>query len=320
FAAALVAAACVGVLALGVCAWVLRYRPRHLIRAEYGRQRRQLRLTVHRARIDGLLWCWTERAGTDAAAPPIVMLHGYTGSKENWYRLVRELDARYPLVMPDLPGWGDSERIVDADHGFVAEAAHVAAFLRHLDVGPVVLLGHSMGGGIAALVAARHPDLVARVGLLDAAGVHFQDNAFGLAVLDGRNPFGVVDAASLEHYLGILFHQRRARPPMPWPGAFALIGHRRSEGAFEQSVLDRIGRSDERFAPGDAAGDIRQPALLVWGAHDAVIDPSAMALYAARMPQARQVLLDRSGHMTLMEQPRDVADAVHWLIERGTPA
>src|SRR5690606_22199271 len=96
--------------------------------------------------------------------------------------------------------------------------------------------------------------------------------------------------------------------------------HRRSEGVFEQSVLDRIGRSDERFAPGDAAADIRQPALLVWGAHDAVIDPSAMDLYAARMPQARRVVLADSGHMILMEQPREVVDAVHWLIEQGTPA
>ncbi|MCD9006089.1 hypothetical protein LDO31_07545 [Luteimonas sp. XNQY3] len=85
-------------------------------------------------------------------------------------------------------------------------------------------------------------------------------------------------------------------------------------------MLDRIGHSNKRFAPGDAAADIRQPAVLVWGAHDAVIDPSATALYAARMPQARQGLLERSGHMTLMEQPREVADAVHWLIERGTPA
>lgn len=320
FAAAPVAAACVVALGVAACAWVLFRQPRQLIRAEYARQRRRLRLQVHRALIDGLRWCWTERAGTDAAAPTLVMLHGYTGSKENWYRLVPELDARYALVMPDLPGWGDSERIANADHGFVAEAAHVAAFLRHLDAGPVVLLGHSMGGGIAALVAAKYPDLVARVGLLDAAGVHFEDNDFGLAVLDGQNPFGVEDAASLERYMSVLFHVRAARPPMPWPGSIAFVRHRRAEAAFEQSVLERIGRSDERLAPGDAAADIRQPAVLIWGAHDAVIDPSAMALYAARMPQARQCLLDRSGHMTLMEQPREVADAVHWLIERGTPA
>jgi pimeloyl-ACP methyl ester carboxylesterase len=45
-----------------------------------------------------------------------------------------------------------------------------------------------------------------------------------------------------------------------------------------------------------------------------VIDPSAMDLYAATMPQARKVLLDGSGHMTVMEQPDDIADAIERLL------
>src|SRR3546814_19833403 len=52
----------------------------------------------------------------------------------------------------------------------------------------------------------------------------------------------------------------------------------------------------------DVCSSDLQPALLAWGAHDRVIDPGAMDLYAARMPQARKVLLGGSGHMTVMEQ------------------
>jgi abhydrolase domain-containing protein 6 len=248
-------------------------------------------------------------------APVLVMLHGYTGSKENWYRLCEALPRRYRLLAPDLPGWGESERVDGADYGFAAQAGRVAAFLDHVASGPVVLLGHSMGGGIAALVAARHPASVAKLALLDAAGVEFAENAFGRAVLDGDNPFSVDDAAALERYLSVLFHQRRARPPLPWPGSWAYVTHRRREAGFEQSVLERLGRSDERFLPWQEAAHIRQPTLLLWGAHDAAIDPSAMERYAQRIPQARRQLLRRSGHMTLMEEPRAVADAVMALIE-----
>lgn len=81
-------------------------------------------------------------------------------------------------------------------------------------------------------------------------------------------------------------------------------------------MLDCIGRSDSRFLPGELATQIRQPALLLWGAQDAVIDPSALDLYAWRMPQARKVLLDDCGHMSLMEYPDAVADAVIALIEQ----
>ncbi len=294
--------------------------PYLLVRAEYARQRRAGGWRRHVATVDGERWVYVERAAARAASPTLVLLHGYTGGKENWFRLATALGRDYRLVAPDLPGWGDSARDADADYGYEGEAARVAAFLRHVSGVQVVLVGHSMGGGIAAVVAARYPQLVARVALLNASGVEFADNAFGQAVLDGANPFGVRDTASLESYLGILFHDRASRPPIPWPATHAVIAHRRREGDFEQSVLDSIGRGDGRFLPGEEASRIPQPALLLWGAEDRVIDPSALDLYAARMPHARRVRLPGCGHMSLMECPGAVADAVRSLVEEGRPA
>jgi pimeloyl-ACP methyl ester carboxylesterase len=250
------------------------------------------------------------------------MLHGYTGSKENWYRVARALKGRYRMVIPDLPGWGQSERKDGADYGYVAQSARLAAFLRRPEIArnrPVALLGHSMGGGIAALTAARYPDLVARVGLLSAAGVRFQDNQFGIDVLAGSNPFGVSDDASLERYLATLFHSRETRPWAPWPASRIYIDQRRRDADFEQRVLDKIGRSDERFLPGAEAAKIAQPALLLWCREDKVIDASAMTLYAARIPHASQVLLEGCGHMSLMERPGETAEAVAMMVERGVP-
>ena len=51
------------------------------------------------------------------------MIHGFTGSKENWYPLAAKLRGRYRLLVPDLPGWGESERKPAADYGFVAQAS-----------------------------------------------------------------------------------------------------------------------------------------------------------------------------------------------------
>jgi hypothetical protein len=123
-----------------------------------------------------------------------------------------------------------------------------------------------MGGGIAALVAARHPQLVQRVALLDAAGVRFDDNQFGIDVLAGHNPFAVTDASSLQRYIDTVFHRPQAKPWIPWPASRGFIAKRRGDAAFEQSVLDEIGRGPEQFVPGDEAANIRQPALLLWGA------------------------------------------------------
>ena len=116
-----------------------------------------------------------------------------------------------------------------------------------------------------------------------------------------------------------MFHRDEAKPWIPWPADRAYIAQRVRDAAFEQAVLDRIGRGPERFLPGDEAARIRQPALLLWCRQDLVIDPSALGLYAARIPQATRVLLDDCGHMSLMERPADVAAAIDALIERGQP-
>ncbi len=304
-------------LAIAALAAIALWRdPFLLIRGEFARQR--IAAGLSRATIDaaGHRWVYAWRDADDADAPTIVMVHGYTGSKENWYPLARELHGKYRLLIPDLPGWGESERQPGAVYGFPEQAANLDAFIRATSPGkPVVLLGHSMGGGIAALAAARYPQDIARVGLLDAAGVRFKDNRFGLEVLAGGNPFGVTDAASLQRYLDTVFFDAAAKPWIPWPASDALIEKRRRDAAFEQSVLDRIGRSDQALLPGEEAARIRQPALLLWCRQDAVIDASALELYARRIPQARKVLLDGCGHMSLMERPRQVADAVVKLVD-----
>ena len=287
-----------------------------LVRGEFARQRFAAGLSRGTVEAAGHRWTYAHRDADTANAPVLVMLHGYTGSKENWYPLARALDGRYRLLIPDLPGWGESERKPGAVYGFPEQAANVEAFIRATSPGvPVVLLGHSMGGGIAALAAARYPRDIARVGLLDAAGVRFKDNQFGLDVLAGRNPFGVDDEASLQRYIDTVFHDPKAKPWLPWPASTALIRKRRADAAFEQGVLDRIGRSVESLLPGDEATRIRQPALLLWCRQDAVIDASAIEIYAQRIPQATKVLLDGCGHMSLMERPREVAQAIVALIE-----
>lgn len=304
-------------LASAVAAVVLWRDPFLLVRGEFARQRVAAGLSRASVEVAGHRWTYAYRDADAADAPTVVMLHGFTGSKENWYPLAAALQGRYRLLIPDLPGWGESERKPDLVYGFTQQAVNVDAFIREVSPGkPVLLLGHSMGGGIAALVAARYPEEVARVGLLDAAGVRFKDNAFGLDVLAGGNPFGVEDDASLQRYIDIVFHDAKAKPWLPWPASTALIRKRRADAAFEQGVLDRIGRSAESLLPGDEAVRIRQPALLLWCRQDAVIDPSAMGLFAQRIPQARTVLLDGCGHMSLMERPREVAEAVVKLIDR----
>jgi len=185
----------------------------------------------------------------------------------------------------------------------VAQSERVSAWLKTLPRTPDLLVGHSMGGHIAALVAANHPDQVQRLVLMSSAGVPFKENAFAKAVLKGGHPFAVSDRASLDAYLGLVF----ADPPfVPWPVDRAFIDHRIADHDFEVAVLNRM-RGEEAFAVQPLLGQIQAPVVLLWCDDDRVIDPSAAAAYAEGLANSRTVMLRGCGHMPMVADAAETA-------------
>ncbi len=321
---ALIATLGLAAATVGVAAWA----PEWVLSAEFARQRLAAGAQRYAIGLAGHRWSYLDagrvkpaRSSSRASrlllpAPPkpvIVLVHGFTGSKENWLPLMRVLASNYRLIAPDLPGWGDSERLRDTDYGAAAQVERLAQFLRALpgitgeEGPPALLVGHSMGGQIAGLLAARHPDLVDRLVLMSASGVLFDENEFGLDVLAGENPFGVSNRAELHRYLRTVFKQ----PPfVPWPFDEALVHRRREDAEFEQRVLDDIGRGPDAFTLQEELAAIRASVLLLWGRDDRVIDSSAMAIFQAGLVNSRTALLNGCGHMPMMERTIETATAL----------
>lgn len=288
--------------------------PERVLGAEYARQRWLAGARVRQLHVAGHRWSCLE-AGK--SGPLVVLVHGFTGSKENWLPVMRELAKHHRVVAPDLPGWGLSERHEIGDYGPGAQAERLREFLGTMTEKPALLVGHSMGGQIVGMLAARHPGLAERVCLMSAAGVLFTENEFGREVQAGNNPFQVTTRSELKRYLGIVF----AKPPfVPWPASDALVRRRRADVVFEQSVLDGIGRGPEAFALEAELPNVREPVLLLWCRSDQVIDVSAEAIFHRLLPDSRTVLLSGAGHMPMMAQPRQVAEALMRFIAEKIPS
>ncbi|GGA79034.1 lipase [Arenimonas soli] len=279
--------------------------PERLLQAEFARQRWLAGADPLDFEVAGHRWASVAAGPRDA--PLLVLVHGFTGSKENWLPLMRELSRTHRVIAVDLPGWGESDRLAGADYGPVAQAARLAAFIKALPQAPELVVGHSMGGQIVGLLASRHPEAAPRIVLMSSAGVRYDENAFANAVLAGDNPFQVTNRAELKRYLGIVF----ADPPfVPWPASEALVRRRRADADFEQRVLDGIGRGPDAFALEAELGNISAPTLLLWCREDKVIDISAAEVFARGLPESRTVILSGCGHMPMMAQPRQVAEAL----------
>ncbi|HTD28982.1 MAG TPA: alpha/beta fold hydrolase [Xanthomonadaceae bacterium] len=308
---------------------VAAYAPELVLSAEFARQRLAAGAQRYAIALAGHRWSYLDAGKAKPARassprrsalllpplekPVIVLVHGFTGAKENWLPLMGTMARNYRLIAPDLPGWGDSERLKAGDYGAAEQVERLAEFLRALpgitgvQGPPALLVGHSMGGQIVGLLAARHPELVDRIVLMSASGVLFDENEFGRGVLAGGNPFGVASRAELHRYLRIVF---KSPPFVPWPFDEAMVHRRRGDAAFEQSVLDDIGRGPAAFALQEELQAIRASVLLLWGREDRVIDPSAVAIFQAGLARSHTVLLNACGHMPMMERTIETATAL----------
>jgi pimeloyl-ACP methyl ester carboxylesterase len=97
---------------------------------------------------------------------PVVALHGLTASYVNFIGIAERLAGRSPLLALDLRGRGDSDK-PNGPYGLAQHARDVAAAMQAMDLGPSIIVGHSMGAFIATALAAQNPELVAGLILID---------------------------------------------------------------------------------------------------------------------------------------------------------
>lgn len=107
------------------------------------------------------------RIDGDESAPPLVLLHGFGGSIRWWQHIAPLLKHRYRVIRIDLPGHGGSQKHA-GDYSTVALARQVGRALDRLSVRRTVVVGQSMGGLVAILLADIRPTLVSRLILLDS--------------------------------------------------------------------------------------------------------------------------------------------------------
>ncbi len=284
--------------------------PEQFLQAEFARLRWLAGADIQKKTVADHRWVYLQAGFGDensAQKPLVFLVHGYTGSKENWLLVMRELGRKYRVVAPDLPGWGETTRLDNADYGVVAQSERLGEFMQSFGETPSILVGHSMGGHISGLLAARHPELVSKLVLMSAAGVEFEQNEFARSVLKGGNPFEVKTRDQFHAQMRLVFTE----PPfVPWPFDEAMVQRRRRDAAFEAKVLDSIGRGPEVIALQSEMEKIRSPTLLLWCKDDRVIDVSSVPIFQAGITGSQALILEGCGHMPMMAKPKEVADGI----------
>ncbi|GGA81848.1 hypothetical protein GCM10011521_20230 [Arenimonas soli] len=252
-----------------------------------------------------------------ADAEAFVLLHGFSGEARVWTRFARYLAPNFRIIIPDLAGHGDSDFDSQLDYSIPAHAERVLALLDELGIARAHVAGNSMGGSIAAWIAAYRPERVATLTLISPAGLRAPSrSAFDQQLERGENPFLIED----RHAFDAFYAQIMARPPYTPGPVRDWIAHDFRERR------ERIARMFRDFVtspdPTPVLSKISAPTLILWGGRDRIVDPSAASLWCHGITGSRTEVWPWLGHMPMLEDPRSTANCVAGFVAepRATPA
>jgi len=256
---------------------------------------------------------------TAGAGLPLVLLHAFPLDHRMWVGQAPLAD-HLRLVIPDQRGFGSS---ADAPPGTIVDLADdVVALLDALHVaGPAVVCGVSMGGYVAQHVAARHPERVAALVLVDTRleGDTPEGRAAraDLAAKAGRLGPAILADAMVPRLLGTSA-AARTEPHRSHLEGFLREMIARQPVATIQAALAALGSRPDMTA---AMSRVLQPTLLVVGAEDAITPPECLERAETLMPAARLLIVPEAGHLVPLEQPQVFnAAVVDFLQAAGIPA
>lgn len=258
----------------------------------------------------------------------IVFVHGLGGCWQNWLEnLPAVAAAGHRAIALDLPGFGRSD--MPAEPVSITRFAEVVDELcEQLGLGPVALVGNSMGGFIAAEAAIRHPERVERLVLVDAAGIssalgrNWFSERIGRVLVTGA----IGGAAPSDPAKAV---KMMRRPGLVQLGLGAVARH--PTLLSREMIAEQLGGvGAPAFGPAleailgydftDRLGEIACPTLVVQGDQDVLVPIGDAHEFAQRIPRTTTLILHDTGHVPMFERPATFNQALlEFLDQEVTP-
>lgn len=240
----------------------------------------------------------TYQRGAPTGDNTVILLHGYTASKELWLRFAKHLGDDIHVVIPDLAGHGETGYFSGWSYTASAQAERVKQLMNELGVQQAHMVGNSMGGLIAANFAIMYPMHTQSIALFNPAGISPPTPSVTEAMFaQGNSPFEVNNTAEF-----LAFYRLTMAQP-PFAPEFVLRGM--AERYMQRKQAYQHIANDFRFNDqlDNRLGLIKIPTLIVWGDKDQILSPTAAPVWHDGIAGSKLVVFEGIGHMPMVEVP-----------------
>ncbi len=248
----------------------------------------------------------------------LVLLHGFGANKDNWTRVAKHLTPYFRVISPDLPGFGESSRPMNAQYTIDAQVERLDQFVSALKIERFHLGGNSMGGAIAGAYAVKYGHKVNSLWLIAPGGIgSAQPSELARNLAAGhRNLLIVETPADYDQLLDFVFVQQ---PFIPGTIKKYFIKEAIHHRPLNQIIFKQIRNSWELEPLEVLMKNLSTQTLILWGDRDRVLHVSGANILAAVMPQSKTVIMEQVGHVPMLEKPAASAQVLLDFLGKQTP-
>ncbi|MGI8641240.1 MAG: alpha/beta fold hydrolase [Pyrinomonadaceae bacterium] len=233
----------------------------------------------------------------DAAKPTVVLLHGLGSSVVSWQLNIAALSQKYHVVALDQIGFGKSDKPF-LKYRVGTYADFLDKFMSETKIEKATLVGNSLVGWVAALTAIKYPNRVEKIVLANAAGL--KPGEIDLKQIYGLNYSTRDEVRTL---LKRVFYNQA----IFGSEAFVEESMRQrvlvNDGYTINSLIESIKREEDFLNL--QLGQIKQPALIIWGKQDGLLPISDAQTFKAGIPNSQLIIFDQCGHAPQIEKASD---------------
>lgn len=266
---------------------------------------RQMGLTKKTTRTADGRWTYF----TGGQGPAMVFIHGYGANKENWLAIAPKLMKRYTVYVPDLIGFGESDRPAGARYNVLEQSGRVVRWAKSIGVQRFHVMGNSMGGYIAGTLAARHSDSILSACLLNPAGVAGAEHTeVGKAFMEqGKVILAPSNFQEYQYVVDLCFNHKA--PPMPgflrrYFGGISI----RNKALLDQIFMEFV-NPEGNPTLNELVAEATIPMMVVWGDSDLLVHCSGLGILKQANPKIVDLMLENTGHCPMVDRSGAVAKA-----------
>ena len=260
-------------------------------------------LRTQEVQVDDHRWVYLEGGKGET----MLFVHGFGAEKDSWGPFLRPFSRSYRLIVPDLPGFGESSHIPSASYDVPTQVKRLHRFVETINLPPFHLVGVSLGGYISAYYASEYPERVKSLALMDAAGVESRIPSCAMEIYKREGEI-ILLYKTLKQFDALTRALFYRPPPMPalYRKYFAKRGARNY--GFHEKILQDLEKSGMNLLE-DRLSEIMARTLILWGEQDRMVHVSSVEKFEKGIQNSRTVIVKKCGHVPFFEKRKETVRA-----------